>query len=61
MATGQYTNYNAGEIRLDLKNDSEYQRMSRQVKLHELSLCALEQENEELRKELQEIKKFIYK
>jgi len=38
-----------------------FKQLQRQVKLYEISLSIVEEENKELKKEIQEIKKFIYK
>ena len=40
---------------------SDFKRLKRQVTLQELAISSLEKENELLKKELREIKEFIYK
>jgi len=45
---------------LVLNASSDYKQLKRQVTLQELAISSLEKENEELRKELEEIKNFIY-
>jgi len=45
---------------LVLNESSDYKQLKRQVTLQELAISSLEKENEELRKELEEIKNFIY-
>ncbi len=44
-----------------IKESSEFKYLKRQVLIQELAISSLEKENEELKKEIREIKKFIYK
>jgi chaperonin cofactor prefoldin len=46
---------------LVVKESIEFKQLKRQVTLQELAISSLEKENENLKKELKEIKKFIYK
>jgi len=41
------------------KKSTEYKEMDRQMKLYELSLSAVEEENKKLKEEMEEIKKLI--
>ena len=42
-----------------LEQSKEFKRIKRQMKLYELSLSAVEKENQELKKELAEIKNLL--
>lgn len=44
-----------------IRESSEFKQLKRQVTLQELAISSLEKENELLKKELREIKDFIYK